>query len=180
MTAILFCGPAQAAAGRDIGRVLAACGGVCRYTGDRLILPEDCRFLFLSGDRQLELRADSGICILAPEQRMPVKWQVPPGFVAVAHSADRTALRLLERQGAPAVACGMSAADTVTLSSIREGGAVVTLQRSLCDLSGRWLEPGDYPVKLAFPISDYGLLAGLAALLLAGVDPTAALKDKWI
>ncbi len=180
MTAILFCGPADAAVCGEIERVLSGCGGVCRCTGDELIVPADCRFLLTGAGRSPRLRTHGGVCVFAEVQGPFARWRVPPGFVAVAHSADRSALRLLEKQGTPAVTCGMSAADTITLSSFQDDGAVVSLQRGMVDLQGERIEPGDYPVRLAAPISNYGLMAALSVLLLAGGDPAEELKDRLL
>ena len=74
----------------------------------------------------------------------------------------------------------MSASDTVTLSSLDENRPVVSLQRNLRTLSGEQAEPGEYPVRLAAPISPYGLMAAVSILLLAGLDPNLELGDRYI
>ena len=184
MTAILLCGrqdtaPDQALE-QEICRVLSACGGVCRISEGVITLPDTCKFFLVQQNRPLRLRTESGVCVLPPEARPFARWRVPPGFVAVAPSDNPTALRTLERQGPQAVTCGMSASDTVTLSSLDENRPVVSLQRNLRTLSGEQAEPGEYPVRLAAPISPYGLMAAVSILLLAGLDPNLELGDRYI
>ncbi|MCI8360775.1 MAG: hypothetical protein HFE86_05490 [Clostridiales bacterium] len=180
MTAIMLCGRQDRALPRELSRVLSVCGGVCLDTDEEISVKPECRFLLVQKDRPPRWRTQAGVCVLPPDTGGLHRWQVPAGFVAVAPSDAPAALRMLERQGAPAVACGMSAADTVTLSSIHEGRAVVCLQRVLTTLSGEKVEPGDYPIGLAAPISPYGLMAGIAILLLAGEDPAAALTSAMV
>lgn len=180
MTAIWLCGRQNPALGREISRVLSACGGVCRCTDKEIALDPACRFLLVQKEKAARWKTDGGVCILPPAAPLFSNWQVPPGFVAVTSSEAPAVLRMLERQGGPAVTCGMSASDTVTLSSIHENRAVVTLQRTLTTLAGRPVEPGDFPVRLASPISPYGLMAGLAALLLSDADPAAGLMGGAI
>lgn len=180
MTAIMLCGRQDRSLPREISRVLSVCGGVCLDTDEEISLKSDCRFLLVQKDRPPRWRTNAGICVLPPDTGVFSHWQVPTGFVAVAPSDAPAALRMLERQGTPTVTCGMSAADTVTLSSIHESRAVVCLQRTLSTLSGGKVEPGDFPVGLAAPVSPYGLMAAMAILLLAGEDPAVALTDALV
>lgn len=180
MTAIMLCGRQDRGLAREISRVLSVCGGVCLDTDDEISLKSECRFLLVQKERPPRWRAAAGVCVLPPDTGAFSHWQVPAGFVAVAPSDTPAALRILEKQGAPAVTCGMSGADTVTLSSIHENRAVVCLQRTLATLTGGEVEPGDFPVGLAAPISPYGLMAAMAILLLAGEDPSASLADALV
>ncbi len=71
------------------------------------------------------------------------------------------------------ISCGLSSADTLSLSSIREHSALLTLRRSLFRLDGRLLEMQEIPVtfrRVMEPEPEALLLAASACLLLGGGD----------
>ena len=74
------------------------------------------------------------------------------------------------------VSYGMSLKDSVTISSLDEGGLVLSLQRELPTLSGRYLERQDIPVRSQAPASPEDLLAASAALLLLDIPPEALMS----
>ncbi len=73
-----------------------------------------------------------------------------------------------------AVSCGLSAGDALTLSSIREGRAMLTLSRELTTLGGDILEPQEIAVTLSpAPAPEPETLAAAAGAMLilgAGVE----------
>ena len=64
--------------------------------------------------------------------------------------------------------CGLSLRDTLTLSSLTAGSAVVSLQRPVARLDGRMLEPGEFPLSLRREWAPFPLLCRAGVLLLAG------------
>ena len=66
--------------------------------------------------------------------------------------------------------------DSVTISSLDEGGLVLSLQRELPTLSGRYLERQDIPVRSQEAAPPEDLLAASAALLLLGIPPEALMS----
>ena len=65
------------------------------------------------------------------------------------------------------VSCGLGSSDALTLSSIREGRAMLSLSRELTTLSGEILEPQDIPVTLsAAPAPEPEALAAAAGAML--------------
>jgi hypothetical protein len=92
------------------------------------------------------------------------------GIPAVFSSHSGQAAEQLK--GAPVipVACGTSPRDTLSVASLTEGDATVSLLRSLCALNGELLEPKDVPVRLSRSIGTYPLLAACAVCLLCGID----------
>lgn len=95
---------------------------------------------------------------------------LPHGIPAVFSSHSGQAAEQLK--GAPVipVACGTSTKDTLSVASLTEGDATVSLLRTLCTLTGELLEPKDVPVRLGRPIGTYPLLAACAVCLLCGID----------
>ena len=66
------------------------------------------------------------------------------------------------------VDCGLSLRDTLTLSSVTETSAVISLQRPVARLDGSLVEPVEFPLRLGKRWSPYHLLCCGGALLLAG------------
>lgn len=77
-----------------------------------------------------------------------------------------------------AVCCGLSAADALTLSSIRGDRAMLSLQQELRRLDGHVLEVQEIPVTLRGLLErePEAVLAAAAAGLLLGADPTAGIQ----
>ena len=117
------------------------------------------------------LQLARGVFLFKDRISCPLPVQIPKGFVAVAHSASARSLALLRQNDCPAVVCGMSLRDTVTLSGNQKASAAVSLQRQMVDLQGRTIEAREIPVSLSFPLEGYPLLAVCAVLLLTQGEP---------
>lgn len=76
------------------------------------------------------------------------------------------------------VCCGLGPGNTLTLSSIREDGAMLSLERELRTLGGRLLEMQEIPVTLerAAEPEPEALLAAAGAMLLLGADTAQGLR----
>ncbi len=96
--------------------------------------------------------------------------RVPEGVRCVADSGNRSAIRLLQEAGAPAITCGTSARDTLSAASLEYGRAVLSLQRSIVTLGGKLLEPHDFGVGVAGGSLSREILPVSLVLLLSGVD----------
>lgn len=102
---------------------------------------------------------------------------VPRGAALPAGETARCLLSVGEaRPGA--VRCGLGEGDALTLSSIREDGALLTLRTELTTLSGRVLEPQEIPVTLSCPAAPEpeALAAAAGAMLILGADAAAGLR----
>lgn len=71
----------------------------------------------------------------------------------------------------PIIRCGTGEADTVALSSLEEGRAIVTVQQGIT-VGERQYEPHDIRVQLSYPLEPYPLTACCAVLLLARGEET--------
>ena len=117
------------------------------------------------------LQVARGVFVFKDHISCPLPVQIPEGFVAVAHSASARSLALLRQNDCPAVVCGMSLRDTVTLSGNQQSSVAVSLQRQMVDLQGRTIEEREIPVSLSVPLEGYPLLAACAVLLLTQGEP---------
>lgn len=97
--------------------------------------------------------------------------ELPEGMPAVFGSNNMRAAEQLKGSKAAAIVCGTSSKDTLSVASLTESSASVSLQRSIHTLSKEVLEPRDIPVELAEQTGPYSLLATCAVLLLIGIEP---------
>jgi len=174
MTAVIFYGKSVDGAAESIKNILCKNGGAIYCNKNRLsIKTGNERYLIVESDHSIELDAPSGIIIFLNKISLHGP-DIPNGFVAVTESSNHEALELLSKSETKTITCGMAAADTVTLSSVKEDSAVISLQRHIKTLTGKVLEPGDFPVKLFNKVAEYPLAAAAAVLLLSDFDISLA------
>lgn len=99
------------------------------------------------------------------------KLKLSGNFISIVEEGNERALKMLKGSCAPTLICGMSSKDTLTLSSVSDNSAVVSLQREICDLNGNIIEPCEIQISHDEPFSKFELLAACAVLLLAGKIP---------
>ncbi len=95
----------------------------------------------------------------------------PSAKYAVTLSCDGKVMRMLRNTGCTVVTCGTADDDTLSVSSVGEHKAAVSLQRRLVTLSGRKIEPCEIPIKSKNISSLRIFEAATALLLLADVPP---------
>lgn len=182
MTAVVLYGSDKAVK-EEIVDILSNAGGVIRSSDKEIIMQKDAEsFLIVESSRPVHVKSDYGIVVFLDGIDSFEDFSIPKGFIAVTHSSNTKALSLLAGKPVTAISCGMAATDTITLSSIREDSAVISLQRVLTTIYGNEVEPGDFPVSVMLkenrnlPYSDYGLMAAATVLLLAGRLPEDGMK----
>ena len=92
-------------------------------------------------------------------------------LIPVLDSDNKKALSRLKEAGRVAITCGTGSRDTLSIASISESRATVSLQRELIDIYGNRVEPRDIIVTFENRMEVYPLLATCAALLLCGAEP---------
>lgn len=95
---------------------------------------------------------------------------LPSGIWAVLESGNHSGACALRHQSAPVISCGCSARDTLSLASIEEDTAVLSLQRSVLTLGGNLVEPHDFAVMLQSKRHPHQILPIAMTLLLCGVS----------
>ncbi|MCL2034166.1 MAG: hypothetical protein FWG94_05480 [Oscillospiraceae bacterium] len=88
--------------------------------------------------------------------------------LAIVDSCNQDAIKLVSGTKMPAVTCGLSPCDTITLSSLSEDSAVIGLQRCITCFDGTVLEPQEIPVSLCAQVSSFTLLCAAAIFILTG------------
>lgn len=95
----------------------------------------------------------------------------PTDSVGVCEDSNSEALKLLMKNGIPVISCGMNGKNTVTLSSVGDSAALVSLQRTVTDIYGRDREPAEFRIRLTHSRSPFAVAAAFAVLLLLGITP---------
>ena len=134
--------------------------------------------LFFAGPPQCRLEESlrrlppERFCLLAPGDGplfpQSIELDLPQGCPAILSGQNEAAALFARREGLVPVDCGLSLRDTLTLSSVTETSAVISLQRPVARLDGSLVEPVEFPLRLGKRWSPYHLLCCGGALLLAG------------
>ena len=94
----------------------------------------------------------------------------PAAKLAVTLSCDAKVMGMLRDTGCTVITCGTADDDTLSVSSVGEHKAAVSLQRRLITLSGRKIEPCEIPIK-SKNISNLRVFEAVTALLLLSDVP---------
>ena len=97
--------------------------------------------------------------------------RLPSCLGIVVASDNLAALQFLAESRLPAITCGLSPHDTLTLTIITEETAVAALQRSLPCWDGTSADPMELPVEMSAPVDRYSLLCCAAVLGVSGLLP---------
>ena len=91
--------------------------------------------------------------------------------LAICDGDDRVVLDTLCRTKIPVVSCGMCAKNSITLSAFDDKSAMISIQRSFCDIFSKNVPAGEYRIALSKPYSPFAVMACTAALLFHQVIP---------
>lgn len=95
----------------------------------------------------------------------------PPGVTGICEDTDLEALALFRESNIPVISCGMNPKSTLALSSLSGSVLFASLQRTVTDLQGIPVEPGEFGIHLSAPFSPFPVMAAAAVLLLNGIRP---------
>lgn len=160
-------------------RVLERRGGVLHICGAHAsqYAMGQARFLLYETSRLDAVQAEQAILIFKTRQAAHAHpLALSKGIVSILESENEAAARSLLNSGATALTCGLTARDTLTLSSFSDTSPVVSIQRSITAFDGHTLEPCEQPIALHAPLSGYALLSVCAVLLLTGQAPESILE----
>ena len=154
------------------GGVLHICGA---HAAQYAIGP--ARFLLYETSRLDSIQAEQAILIFKSRQAVQNSTlSLSDGVISILETENEAAARMLLHTGTTALTCGLTARDTLTLSSISDTTPVVTIQRAITAFDGRTLEPCEKRIALHAPLSGYELLSVCAVLLLTGQDSENVLE----
>ena len=150
MTTVVLCGEREdTGIRRVLVRALSRYGGVQWYDGRRLQASRPAPEFFLYETTHLpKAEQVEGILIFKNLFYLHEKEKAPVGFVPVLDAQNLAAASALRGTQAIGITCGASPRDTLSMASLRDDSAVVSLQRELRDLSGKIWEPHDRAIRL--------------------------------
>lgn len=134
-----------------------------------------CDYLLTHLDKPRSIQSEQAVWIIDHPPSPAPSLSLSGNIVAIVCSHDQKGLQLAAQCGVPAITCGLSPWDTVTLSSITTDSAQICLQRSVTSLSGQVIDPTEFPVRLSGHLSQEHLLLLCAALILC--DQTLLLHN---
>ena len=173
MTDIILCGKAEDHALSEIViPSLSGDGGVRCSSRDQIrqFGPESPALLVWDCEQIPEVALESGVLVFKNSYRPLTSIQVPPEFLCVFESHNQYAAAVLKNAGASAAVCGLSARDTLSISSLDYGNAVLSLLRNVQTIRGGLLEPHDFQVQTHSRVSPRHMLVVAMVLLLLGMD----------
>lgn len=118
-----------------------------------------------------EIRSRKVIALYKEPQAGELRLEGAQQVVAVVDSSNPNLAEQVSGTGFPAVTCGMSGKDTVTLSSIGADSAVINIQRSIQCFDGAVAEPQEIPLSLSRPRDGFLLMAAAAVFIATGNLP---------
>lgn len=113
--------------------------------------------------------SNNTIILLLPGAHPETLEAITGSVFFVVRSSMHAQLRRLAKKGIPAVTCGLSGKDTVTVSSYLENNITVALQRELQTVKGELIEPMELLFQTQGETDQHDVLVLASLLLLTGV-----------
>ena len=163
---VILCSRRKSPIQKEIAEILYKYGG--DIIEDKQIKLGGGEFTVLSVTKPQQLLLKSAVTVFCEENEKFEAQLLPKGAIAVCDAQNKTALEILKRNGVAVITCGSGHKNTITLASITENSAIISLQRNLYDLKGKKIEPADFKINLPPKFSPFSVMAAVAVLLLCG------------
>ena len=160
-------------------RVLSDYGGVLYFSDSKAIkygMFDHISFVVLECDKLCEISIPNCIVIFKSKQSSSCHIKLCSSAISIVESSNKKAIRAISGNQNPCISCGMSSNDTITLSSISDTDATISIQRSINEINNASIEPCDVTVKLKNFCDGYTLLSTFCALTLSGYMENGYLK----
>lgn len=125
-------------------------------------------FLIYECDNLNEITAPNSIILFKSKQTNDFKIKLSASTISIMESTNQKAIAAIHGNDSPCVSCGMSGNDSITLSSINDTDATISIQRSVSDIYGHIIEPCDIKVKLKHFCDGFTLLSIIGVLIISG------------
>lgn len=136
---------------------------------------EPAKLVLCDPEGAKSLRPDRAIIICKDADSLPDEYPEEGDSIAVVDSSNPRTVEGVSTTRLPAITCGLSPRDTLTLSSYDEDSAVLGVQRAITCFDGSVAEPQEIPLRLSGPIDSFTLMAASSVFVMTG--NTAHLKD---
>lgn len=114
------------------------------------------------------ITCENTILLFTPGCQLTDNFKIIGNFQAVVSSDNEDVIQKLAKQKIKAITYGLSAKNTITLSSMKEDSVVISLQRCINTLFGEIIEASDIPLYFNGNIDQYCIMLITAALLISG------------
>lgn len=159
-------------------RLLCRHFAVVRTQGRVLALEQDIPSLLLCDTQSFdEINAQQVIVVFQEPRPLTTAFTGAGQVVAIVDSANQPLVEYVSSLQLPAITCGLSGKDSITLSSMDIDSAVIGIQRSIPCFDSSRVEPQELPVQLTAPVDSFPLMAVAAILILSG-NAQKLLKGK--
>ena len=165
---ILFSGR-KSTVEKEIIEILSGYGA--DYISDKAVSSVGGQFTVISEYKKTDIKLKSGIAVFIDDTDRFNNQTFPKGITGICEDGNFTALKVFKESGTPVITCGMSAKNTVTLSSFGDSSLLASLQRTLTDFKGNEIDPAEFKIKLTKRFSPFSVMASAAVLLLIGIKP---------
>ena len=152
---------------KEIIKILNACGA--DFITDKAVYSTGNFFEVLSLHKAIDLKLKKGIVIFADESNKFKEQTIPQGTIGICDIFNENALGIFKKNKTPVIGCGINQKSTITLSSINNDCVIATLQRTVCDIYGRKILPGDYKIKLNSNYSHFSVMCCFAVITAMGL-----------
>lgn len=152
-------------------RVLSDYGGVLYFTDTKTVKYgnfTDTSFIIYECDNLQEITIPNSIVIFKSKQTNEHIIKLSNSVICITESSNHKAIASIQGNNSTCISCGMSGNDSVTLSSISDTDAIISIQRSLTDINGKTIEPCDITVKFKQFYDGFSLLSIFCFLILSG------------
>ncbi len=165
---ILFSGR-KSNAEQEIIEILTLYGA--NYISDKAVILDGNGFTVISEYKKSDVRIKNGVALFIDDTDRFDGQIFSDGIIGICEDTNIKALNIFEKSGIPVISCGMNGKNTVTVSSIDNNSALVTVQRNITDCFGGTVYTGEFIIKLSKKYSHFGVMASTAVLLLHGITP---------
>ena len=165
---ILFSGR-KSTVEKEIIEILSGYGA--DYISDKAVSSVGGQFTVISEYKKTDIKLKSGIAVFIDDTDRFDNQIFPDGIIGICEDNNTAALKAFKDSETPVISCGMSAKNTVTLSSFGDASLLASLQRTLTDFKGNEIDPAEFRIKLTKKYSPFAVMASAAVLLIMGIKP---------
>ena len=122
--------------------------------------------IILSAYKKTRLNLERGIAVFCDNTNIFRGQFLPKNIVGICEQENHTALQILKDNKSQSIVCGVSPLSSVTISSIKEGVYLITLQRTVSNCYGKDIEPSEFKITLSEKYNPFSVMASLLILLL--------------
>ena len=144
---------------------------VCVFEKQLQAVGEHADFLITDVQSCECVQADSAVIVYRDALHVPPKLFACEQAAAVVDSCNKEVFAAAGASGLEAITCGLSAKDTLTLSSTGVDSTVLNLQRSVPCFDGSVAEPQEIPLRAQVDTDSFTLMAASALFILSGNTP---------